>query len=117
MFLALWKMVWLRRLRCVFLFDRNIIANLSYERLQGFDTEKLKSHVFLQTYNKAVLNPKNIEKTRVKLAISIIHENTIRALIEYGFSDMATALQAFLNCGMLSMLKTHLLANTKWPSS
>ena len=44
----------------------------------------------------AVLNPKTIEKVKVKLALSFMHESTISALKHYGYSKTAAVLELFL---------------------
>ena len=61
-----------------------------------FEIENTKPLRFAHKLTKAVLKPKSIEKTSVRLAVAVIHESTIQALNEYGFKDTATVLQAFL---------------------
>lgn len=61
-----------------------------------FELESTKPLRMAHKLTKAVLNPKSIEKTSVKLSAAVIHESTINALREYGFKDTSTVLEAFL---------------------
>ena len=44
---------------------------------------------------ETVLHPKGFEKVNVKLAVSLLHESTIAALKEHGFSNTAAVLELF----------------------
>lgn len=78
-----------------------------------FAIEQSKPLKIAYKLNKAVLDPKSIEITSVKLAVSVIHETTINALNVYGFKDTATVLKAFLKLWNVLNVKNNSIGKHK----
>ena len=83
------------------------VTNADFSDIEKvFEIENNKPLKIAHKLNKAVINPKSVEKTSVKLAMAVFHETTINALIEYGFLDTANVLRVFMKLWNVLNVKT-----------
>ena len=89
------------------------VTNADFSDIERvFVIENSKPLKIAHKLNKAVINPKSVEKISVKLAMAVFHETTINALIEYGFLDTANVLRVFMKLWNVLMSKPTQLANS-----
>ena len=61
---------------------------------RAFEIEYMKPLKIAHKLNNAVFYPNSIEKTSVRLFMSVFHEATINTLVEYGYRETANILRS-----------------------